>query len=145
VTYKDSQKFLIVLKTRLEVDTMLRKRALLVVLGAGLILGSILNQPAIAMGGYTGDQIAKGLIQNIDYQRHSITVNGQTYAVSPSATFSGVAGFSVLSIGMPIQYMLGDNANSQMPGPVPNSNAAPANVSQPQVIVAITWLPGGVK
>ena len=119
--------------------------SMLVGLGALLlILSFTVSQPVMAMGGYAGDEVAKGLIQSIDYQHHSVTVNGQTYAVSPSAKFSGVAGFSVLSIGMPIQYMLGDIASSQMPEPMPNPNLADADTSQP-VIVAITWLPGGIK
>ncbi len=111
-------------------------------LAAALTLSLAVCSPVMAMGGYAGSQVIKGLIENIDYQQHSITVNGQTYAVSPTAKFSGVAGFSVLSIGMPIQIMLGATTGNITPGDAPST---PAASSQPQVIVGITWLPGGVK
>lgn len=122
---------------------MFKKHAsLFVSLAAVLILAFAVNQPAMAMGGYAGDQVGKGLIRSIDYQHHSITVNGHTYAVSPAAKFSGIAGFSVLSIGMPIQFMLSATAGSVTPGDAATTHAAS---SQPQVIVGITWLPGGIK
>lgn len=110
-------------------------------LAAALALSLVVCAPLMAMGGYASDEVGKGLIQSIDYQNHSITVNGQTYAVSPAAKFSGVAGFSVLSIGMPIQFMLGATISSVTPGDAPTTQASS---SQPQVIVGITWLPGGI-
>ena len=132
---------------------MFKKHAsLFVSLAAGLILVFALNQSALAMGGYAGSQVIRGLIENIDYQTHSITVNGQTYPVAPSAKFSGIAGFSVLSVGMPIQIMLGETATSSGPGPThgPKQEPVPATAAntqsdtQPHVIVGITWLPGGI-
>jgi len=111
-------------------------------LAAALTLSLAVCSPLMAMGGYAGDQVGKGLIRSIDYQHHSITVNGHTYAVSPAAKFSGIAGFSVLSIGMPIQFMLSATASSVTPGDAATTHAAS---SQPQVIVGIAWLPGGVK
>ncbi len=125
---------------------MFYKRAsLLVGLAAGLILGVTLNQPVMAMGGYTGDQVGKGLIQKIDYLHHTITVNGQIYTVSPSAKYNGVAAFSILNIGMPIQFMLGDTASGQAPKPMPNNAATIQAVNQPQMIISITWLPAGIQ
>jgi len=109
---------------------------------AALTLSLAVCSPLMAMGGYAGDQVGKGLIRSIDYQHHSITVNGHTYAVSPAATFSGIAGFSVLSIGMPIQFMLSATASRVMPGDAPATQTAP---SQPHVIIGITWLPGGIN
>ncbi|HVC37393.1 MAG TPA: hypothetical protein VNF46_03215 [Gammaproteobacteria bacterium] len=129
-----------------EVNTMFEKRtSLFMGLAAGLILALTLNQPVMAMGGYTGDQVGKGLIQKIDYLHHTITVNGQTYAVSPTAKFNGVAAYSILSIGMPIQFMLGDTASSDMPGPKPARATVNTAGNQPQMIVSITWLPAGIK
>lgn len=80
----------------------------------------------------------KGTIQNIDYLHHAITVNGQTYAVASQAKFSGIAGFSVLHVGMPIAYILSSPAEASMPGSQP---AAQSNTAPP-VITHITWLPG---
>jgi hypothetical protein len=105
------------------------------------LLSLAVCRPLMAMGGYTADQIGTGLIEKIDYLHHSITVNGQTYTVSSKATFNGVAAFSVLNIGMPIRYMLGNTTTSGAPSGAPASNQA---VSQPQVIVSITWLPAGI-
>lgn len=121
---------------------MFEKRiSLFVSLAAGLILAFTLNQPVMAMGGYTADQVGKGLIQKIDYQHHTITVNGNTYAVSSSAKYNGVAAFSVLAVGMPIQFMLGETAVT-----APLGNAMPAQAeNQPQMIVSITWLPAGIQ
>ncbi|MGA9851436.1 MAG: hypothetical protein WBR15_00660 [Gammaproteobacteria bacterium] len=117
---------------------MLGNRAsLFISLAGALILSLALCRPALAMGGYTSAQIVTGTVQDIDYLHHAITVNGQTYAVSPQAKFSGIAAFSVLHIGMPIQAMLGSTADGQsQPG------AQPA--AETPVIVGITWLPGGV-
>ncbi|MDE2090950.1 MAG: hypothetical protein KGJ08_03480 [Gammaproteobacteria bacterium] len=111
-------------------------------LATAFTLSITLCTPLMAMGGYASDQVGKGLIQGINYQHHSITVNGQTYTVSPNAKFSGVAAFSVLSIGMPIQFMLGTTSSSVTPGDAVTTRAAS---SQPQVIMGITWLPGGIK
>lgn len=108
---------------------------------AALTLGLAVCSPIMAMGGYSGDQVGKGLIQSIDYQHHTITVNGQTYAVSPHAKFGGVASFSVLSIGMPVQFMLGSTVSTTAPSNV----ASNQNADQSEVIVGITWLPGGAK
>ncbi|MGB9429803.1 MAG: hypothetical protein WCC11_08010 [Gammaproteobacteria bacterium] len=111
-------------------------------LAAPLLLGLFLAQPAQAMLGSTPLQIGRGLIQNIDYLHHAITVNGQTYAVSPQAKFSGIAAFSVLHIGMPISFAL-DNAPEKTPATDPS---VPVQTSSdtPLEIVQITWLPGGV-
>ncbi|MGH8377743.1 MAG: hypothetical protein ACRER7_02210 [Gammaproteobacteria bacterium] len=119
-----------------------------------LIAGFALCQPAMAVRGISAGQSIKGTVQQIDYLHHAITVNGQTYAVAPNASFQGVAGFTVLHVGMPIQYTLGYGSASQEsgpgampPGPAPGDElknpATPASDS-PQVIVSITWLPGGI-
>ena len=114
-------------------------------LATAFTLSITLCTPLMAMGGYASDQVGKGLIQGINYQHHSITVNGQTYTVSPNAKFSGVAAFSVLSIGMPIQFMLGDTASGQAPEPMPDNAATIQAVNQPQMIISITWLPAGIQ
>jgi hypothetical protein len=121
-------------------------------LAAALALSLAVCSPVMAMGGYAGGQVIKGVIENIDYQHHSITVNGQTYTVAPTAKYNGVAGFSVLAIGMPVQIMLGETATASSSGPGPTTkdpmpNTAPNTQQtnpQPQVIVGITWLPGGI-
>ncbi|MGB9429809.1 MAG: hypothetical protein WCC11_08040 [Gammaproteobacteria bacterium] len=99
-----------------------------------LVLGLAMSRPALAMGGYTADQLVTGTVQDIDYLHHAITVNGQTYAVSPQAKFSGIAAFSVLHVGMAVQCIL-DSAATSQPGDQPDS--------QTPVITAITWLPTG--
>ncbi len=124
-------------------------------LAAFLILSCAVNQPLMAMGSFAADQVVTGTVQNIDYLHHSITVNGQTYAVSPKAQFHGIGGFSVLHIGMPIRFMLGGATpdrgpsippvfrgigkppGSQAPGTSPPARTA----SPPPVIIDITWLP----
>lgn len=114
-------------------------------LAAVVILSLAVCQPLMAMGGYTPDQFGTGLIQKIDYLHHTITVNGQTYAVSPAAKFSGVAAFSVLSIGMPIKFMLGNTVNDQGPGHMPAAATDGQATHPPQMITGITWLPGGIQ
>jgi len=113
---------------------------------AGLMLGSVVSLPTWAAFGGSPAQAFKGTVQSVDYLHHAITVNGQTYAVAENATFSGVASFSVLHIGMPIAYTLGDATQTQGPGATPPSGPAAAqteNAAAP-VITSITWLPGGV-
>lgn len=113
-----------------------------------LILSLILCTPLMAMGGYTGSQIGRGQIQKIDYQHHTITVNGETFAVSPTARYKGVGGFSVLSVGMPIQYLLGNTTSSNFgppDGTPPKDSGNQAPSSPSNTIVSITWLPGGIK
>ncbi|MGA9851442.1 MAG: hypothetical protein WBR15_00690 [Gammaproteobacteria bacterium] len=124
-----------------------------------LILSFTLYQPAMAVNGQSPGQSIRGLVQNIDYLHHAITVNGQTYAVSPYANFYGIASFTILHVGMPIQYTLSNVNNSGGPdgppgglpvvappgqapgtahgGPAQTNNGAP-------MIISITWLPGGV-
>ncbi len=133
---------------------MYKHASRLVGLAILLIASFALCQPAMAVRGAGAASRLKGTVQSIDYLHHAITVNGQTYAVAPNASFQGVASFAVLHVGMPIQYTLGYGYGSQEsdpgampPGPAPGDElknpAAPANDS-PQVIVSITWLPGGV-
>ncbi|MGH8413441.1 MAG: hypothetical protein ACRESX_01775 [Gammaproteobacteria bacterium] len=119
-----------------------------------LIAGFALCQPAMAVRGIASGQSIKGTVQQIDYLHHAITVNGQTYAVAQNATFQGVAGFTTLHVGMPVEYTLGFGSTSQEsgpgsmpPGPAPGDelkNSAPPANNSPQVIISITWLPGGV-
>ena len=110
-----------------------------------LLLGMVANRAGFAMGGYTPDQVLSGSVQSIDYLHHTITVNGQIYTVSPSAKYNGVAAFSILNIGMPIQFMLGDTASGQAPEPMPDNAATIQAVNQPQMIISITWLPAGIQ
>lgn len=102
---------------------------------AGLLLGFAASRASFAMGGYTPDQMLTGAVQSIDYLHHTITVNGQTYAVSPQAKFTGIGGFSVLHIGMPVQCMLSSVAATGMDNDTQPSEVAP-------VIIAVTWTPG---
>lgn len=82
----------------------------------------------------------KGTIQNIDYVHHAITVNGATYAVASNAKFSGVAGFSILHVGMPIAYTLGSSTAGTSPGVAGSTDPGPAS-ADPPVITSVTWLP----
>ena len=106
-----------------------------------LLLGVITSRAGFAMGGYTPDQMLTGRVQSIDYMHHAITVNGQTYAVSAQAKFTGIGGFSVLHVGMPVECML-----SSTPADPTAGNASPPDTQstdQTPVIVAITWQPAG--
>ncbi|MDE2235684.1 MAG: hypothetical protein KGK44_09070 [Gammaproteobacteria bacterium] len=111
-----------------------------------LFLALAVCSPLMAMGGYSSDQIGQGQIRKIDYQHHTITVNGETYAVSPTAKYSGIGGFSVLGVGMSIRYTLGNEISKDTdPDASPSNIISQQAVNVPQMIVAITWLPGGVK
>ena len=112
-----------------------------VFLSGSLLLGLVTTPTALAMGGYTSDQLVTGMVQDIDYTHHAITVNGQTYAVSDTAKFSGIGGFSVLHIGMPVECMLSSVPDEQADGDA--SPSADQSSDQTPVIVAITWVPGG--
>ena len=117
---------------------------------AGLLMLLAAAPPLQAAFGSVSQQAIKGTVQKIDYLHHAITVNGQTYAVAQHAQFSGVAGFTVLHIGMPIAYTLGAAAPNQGSGALPSGPAQPndppgqAADASPPVITSITWLPGGV-
>lgn len=117
---------------------------------AGLLMLLTAAPPSQAAFGSVSQQAIKGTVQKIDYLHHAITVNGQTYAVAQHAQFSGVAGFTVLHIGMPIAYTLGSAVQDQVPGSLPPGPAQPSDPSGqaadagPPVITSITWLPGGV-
>lgn len=100
-----------------------------------LLLGGVSSPTCFAMGGYTPDQMLTGMVQNIDYLHHTITVNGQTYAVSARAKFTGIGGFSVLHIGMPIECMLSSLPTAGPDSSTPSSDTVP-------VIIAVTWTPG---
>lgn len=104
-----------------------------------LLLGAAISAPAHASTATLPQTVAKGNIQNIDYLHHAITVNGQTYAVAGNAKFSGIGGFSVLHIGMPIAYTLGPASTDAAAN---GSTTDPAS-NTPPVITHITWLPGG--
>jgi hypothetical protein len=113
----------------------------------GFLLGLVIAAPSWAAFGAPPAQVIKGTVQSIDYLHHAITVNGQTYAVASNARFSGVAGFSVLHIGMPIAYTLGSAAQTPGPGGMPHNADGPAAQTEATgaaVIISITWLPGGV-
>lgn len=119
---------------------------------AALALGCLLATSAFASTGGPVPVIHNGTVQNIDYLHHAIIVNGRTYAVAPNASYSGVAGFSVLHVGMPIAYTLraaAGNAgpDNAMPGSppadAPGRSGPPHANSNPPVITRITWLPGG--
>jgi len=123
----------------------------LLCVGVALVLFMALGQPARAALGVTVGQGIKGTVQSIDYLHHTITVNGQIYTVAPHASFQGIAGFSVLHIGMPIAYSLGNSTEKQGPGAMP-AGAAPGKPMTPEqqiastsVIVSITWLPAGIR
>lgn len=120
-----------------------------------LMLSVAIGRPAFAALGATPEQAIKGTVQNIDYLHHAITINGQTYVVAPNARFSGVTGFSILHIGMPIAYVLGSSpvsgSSSEHHGPQalpPGPPSGDSGMAQPDngppVITSITWLPGGV-
>jgi hypothetical protein len=102
-----------------------------------LLLGGVSSPTCFAMGGYTPDQMLTGAVQSIDYLHHTITVDGQTYAVSPQAKFTGIGGFSVLHIGMPVQCML---SSATATGPDDDTQPLPSDVMP--VIIAVTWTPG---
>lgn len=107
---------------------------------AVLLLCLMASTTALAALGVPGSTPIQGTIQNIDYVHHAIMVNGQTYAVASSAKFSGVAGFSILHVGMPIAYTLGSSTAGMSPGVAGSTNPGPAS-ADPPVITSITWLP----
>ncbi|MBU6421124.1 MAG: hypothetical protein KGQ62_03490 [Gammaproteobacteria bacterium] len=113
------------------------------------LLSFSLSSPSWAVRGSSAELVFKGKIQGIDYLHHAITINGQIYVVASTASFIGVASFSVLHIGMPIAYTLGTDEPKQEPGAPPpgprpgDPNTQPENTGPP-VIISITWLPGGV-
>ena len=122
---------------------------------AGLAMGLMVTAPSWAAFGGSPAQPIKGTVQSIDYLHHAITVNGQTYAVAQNASYSGVASFSVLHIGMPIAYVLGSSpplgnsaddqdAHVLPPGPAIGDPGMTQTDSAPPVITSITWLPRGV-
>lgn len=121
---------------------------------AGALLGLAMAPSSWAAFGEPPVHILKGTVQSIDYLHHAITINGQIYAVAASASYRGMAGFSVLHVGMPIAYILRDTGQSQMFGavspppselpPPPGGTTKQTVDSGLQVIVSITWLPGGV-
>jgi hypothetical protein len=108
-----------------------------------LMLGFMLATPAMGMGGYGADQLVKGEVQSIDYLQHAITVNGQTYRVSPQAKFNGIGAFSVLHVGMPVQLMLGSASGTSMAAPSSPDDVVSEN-TESQVVIQVTWLPNGV-
>jgi hypothetical protein len=108
-----------------------------------LAFGCALNMPVLGMSGFGADQLVKGEVQSIDYLQHAITVNGQTYKVSPQAKFKGIGAFSVLHVGMPVQLMLGSASATSMAAPSSPENAASDNAG-PQIVIQVTWLPAGV-
>lgn len=109
---------------------------------AAILLAGVFCTPAFAAnGGAVPDfRVPAGAVQDIDYLHHAITINGQTYAVTPDAKFSGIAGFSVLHVGMPISYVLGKL--SPIPT-APQPTSVTTDDNSPPVITAITWLLGG--
>lgn len=117
---------------------MKTKPVITATLFAGLLLGFAAGRASFAMGGYTSDQMLTGPVQSIDYVHHAITVDGQTYAVSPQAKFTGIGGFSVLHIGMPVQCMLSSATTTG-----PDADTQPSAVVP--VIIAVTWTPGSAS
>lgn len=110
---------------------------------AAIILAGVVSMPVFAAnGGPVPDfnTVNTGTVQEIDYLHHAVTINGHTYAVTEGARFSGIAGFSVLHIGMPISFVLGKN--NAIPA-APQPTTATPDDNSPLVITAITWLPGG--
>lgn len=128
----------------------IKRKPRLLSLLTGALLGVVMMPSSWAAFGTSPAQVIKGTVQSIDYLHHAISINGQTYAVAPNASYNGVAGFSVLHIGMPIAYTLGSAGQNQGPGALPpgpaqpDTPAAQAENSGPPVITSITWLPGGV-
>ena len=126
---------------------------LLKLLAGALLLGLALAPSSWAAFGESPAQVLKGTVQSIDYLHHAITINGQIYAVAANASYSGVAGFSVLHIGMPIAYTLRDagqfqESATQLPPPSelplpPGRTAKQTRNSGAAVITSIAWLPGG--
>lgn len=115
------------------------RTSLVLVLAAALLLGFVSSPPAHAATGSPGAIVIKGTVQSIDYLHHAITVNKQTYVVAKNAKFNGVAGFSVLHVGMPIAYSLESPPDNAVPGEPPT----PSQTNGPPTISQITWLPGG--
>lgn len=107
---------------------------------AGLLFCLLAAPAAFAAIGTPVSPPIRGTVQNIDYVHHAITVDGHTYVVADTATFTGIGGFSVLHVGMPVAITLSLPATGDpMPGSAPQTQ--PDN--SPPVITHITWLPGG--
>ncbi|MGH8279469.1 MAG: hypothetical protein ACRETQ_07900 [Gammaproteobacteria bacterium] len=104
-----------------------------------LLIACAVCPPLWAAFGSPGEPVKYGVVQEVDYLHHAITVNGQTYSVAENARFSGIGGFPVLYSGMPIAYTLGPLARHGSPG----APAANGHNHAPPVITHITWRPGG--
>jgi len=92
-----------------------------IVLVAALLGGFLASTPATATYHVA---FRTGTIQSINVLKHTLTINGYTYKVSPKATYVGSLGLSVLSAGTKIRYFL-----------------ASAKSGQSQIIVRIIVLP----
>ena len=68
-----------------------------------LLLGLATCQAALANRPV---EVFQGSIETIDYGNHAITVNHQSYKVSPRASFTGVTGFESLQQGMQVRFIL---------------------------------------
>ncbi|HEV2110247.1 MAG TPA: hypothetical protein VGT99_02745 [Gammaproteobacteria bacterium] len=74
------------------------------ILALAALLGGLAASPPASASNYV--KIQSGTIQSTDFLKHTITVNGQTYAVTSATVYSGNMSFSLLSAGMKIQYFL---------------------------------------
>ena len=72
---------------------------------AGLFLQLACTIPAAATYAVPAGNAGKGAIQTINHSRHTITINGKTYPVSPKAVYSGVGGFMGLAPGMTVEFV----------------------------------------
>ncbi|MHB8346029.1 MAG: hypothetical protein ACYDHM_02405 [Acidiferrobacterales bacterium] len=83
---------------------------------AGLFLQLAWSVPAAAIYAVPPGNTGTGTIQAVNHSRHTITVNGKTYHVSPKAAYGGVGGFRSLVPGMTVEFV-GD-------GPLANRSTA---------------------
>lgn len=72
---------------------------------AGLFLQLACSMPAVATYAVPAGNAGKGAIQTINHSRHTMTVNGKAYFVSPKAVYSGVGGFGGLAPGMMVEFV----------------------------------------
>lgn len=68
------------------------------------LLGGLTAPPSIPAANYV--RILSGTVQSTNVLKHTVTIDGQTYAVTSATTYSGRMSLSLLSPGMTVQYFL---------------------------------------
>ncbi len=91
---------------------MTRTRKIIRLVVAGLFLHLAWGAPASATYAIPSGNTGQGTIESVNHAHHTITVDGQTYRVSPNAAYSGVGGFDGLTPGMSVEFVGNGPLNS---------------------------------